>query len=131
MWTFLLNLLVLLLSATLIGFERQKAHGVIGVRSVSLIMLGAFVFAYFSGKIGGDPARVVAQVVSGVGFIGAGLIFKQDIDKIANVTTAILIWCLAALGCLIGLGFLVEGVVITIIIFLILKFYKKLFKDGN
>lgn len=128
---FFINLIVLLLCAVLIGFERQKTHGIVGVRSITLLMLGAFVFSYISTRIGGDPSRVVAQVVSGVGFIGAGLVFKKDVDKIANVTTAILIWSLAALGCLIGLGFLIEGVVITIIVYLVLKYYKKLFKDGN
>ena len=94
-------------------------------------MLGAFVFSYLSLRIGGDPARVVAQVVSGVGFIGAGLVFKKDKDKIANVTTAILMWCLASLGCLIGLGFIFESLIITLVIYFILKNYKNLFKDGN
>jgi len=128
---FLISLVVILVSGILIGLERQKSHGIVGVRSVTLIMLGAFIFSYFSTRIGGDPSRVVAQVASGVGFIGAGLIFKKDVDKIANITTAILMWCLAALGCLIGLGFIIESLVITIVIYLILKYYKKLFKDGN
>lgn len=125
------SLIILLISGILIGRERQKTHGIVGVRSVTLIMLGAFIFSYISTRIGGDPSRVIAQVVSGVGFIGAGLMFKLDSDKIANITTAILMWCLASLGCLIGLGFIVESLVMTITIYLILKYYKKLFKDGN
>lgn len=128
---FLISLITILASGTLIGYERQKAHGIVGIRSVTLIMLGAFIFSYISMNVGGDPSRVVAQVVSGVGFIGAGLIFKKDLDKIANITTAILIWCLASLGCLIGLGFIIEGLIMTIIIYCILKYYKKFFKDGN
>ena len=131
MFNFIINLAFVLLSGLLLGIERHKAHGIIGVRSVTLIMLGAFIFSYISIKIGGDPSRVVAQVVSGVGFIGAGLVFKKDIYKIANVTTAILIWVLAALGCLIGLGYLTEGITMTLVIYLILKVYKKLFKNGN
>lgn len=131
MFKFIISLLLLLGSGAILGLERQKTHGIVGVRSTTLIMLGAFIFSYISTRIGGDPSRVVAQVVSGVGFIGAGLIFKKDLNKIANITTAILIWCLAALGCLIGLGFFVESVVITAICYLILKYYKKLFKDGN
>ena len=90
-----------------------------------------FIFSYISNKIGGDPSRVVAQVVSGVGFIGAGLMIKRDADKIANITTAILMWCVASLGCLIGLGFIVESLIMTAIIFLILKYYKKIFKEGR
>jgi len=128
---FLISLVLLLGSGVLIGLERQKTHGIVGVRSVTLIMLGAFIFSYISVNIGGDPSRVVAQVVSGVGFIGAGLMFKKDSDKIANITTAILMWCLASLGCLIGLGFYIESLTMTVIIYLILKYYKKLFKDGN
>ena len=110
---FLFSLIILLISGVIIGQERQKSHGIVGVRSVTLLMLGSFVFAYMSDKIGGDPARIVAQVVSGVGFIGAGLIFKKDSDKIANITTAILMWCLASVGCLIGLGFIIESIVIV------------------
>ena len=102
MLKFLFSLTILLASGVLIGQERQKTHGIIGVRSVTLLMLGAFIFSYISTRIGGDPSRVVAQVVSGVGFIGAGLMIKRDSDKIANITTAILMWCLASLGCLIG-----------------------------
>lgn len=128
---FLISLAILLGSGILLGLERQKTHGMVGVRSVTLIMLGAFIFSYISLRIGGDPSRVVAQVVSGVGFIGAGLIFKKDLDKIANITTAVLMWCLASLGCLIGLGFLWESLIMTIVIYFILKYYKKLFRDGN
>ena len=127
---FIFTLIILLGAGVLIGLERQKAHGIIGVRSVTLIMLGAFIFSYISERIGGDPSRVVAQVVSGVGFIGAGLMFKKDSDKIVNITTAILMWCLAALGCLIGLGFIIEGLILTAIIYIILKYYKNLFKNG-
>lgn len=128
---FLVCLCIVLLSGLLIGYERQKTHGIVGVRSVTLIMLGAFIFSYISNKIGGDPSRVVAQVVSGVGFIGAGLMIKRNADKIANITTAILMWCVASLGCLIGLGFIVESLIMTAIIFLILKYYKKIFKEGR
>lgn len=131
MSNFLIPLLIVLGSGLLIGYERQKTHGIVGVRSVTLIMLGAFIYSYISNKIGGDPSRVVAQVVSGIGFIGAGLMIKRDSDKIANITTAILMWCVASLGCLIGTGFIWEGLCMTIIIYLILKYYKKIFKDGR
>ncbi|MBQ8132607.1 MAG: MgtC/SapB family protein [Bacilli bacterium] len=131
MFKFIFSLIILLVSGVLIGKERQKTHGIVGVRSVTLIMLGAFIFSYISTRIGGDPSRVVAQVVSGVGFIGAGLMIKKDSDKIANITTAILMWCIASLGCLIGLGFIIESIIMTLIILLVLKYYKNLFKDGN
>lgn len=128
---FLINLIILLIIGIIIGYERQKTHGIIGIRSVTLVLLGAFIYTYISTLVGGDPSRIIAQVVSGTGFIGAGLIFKQDADKINNITTAVLVWCLSALGCLIGLGYLIESIVIAIIIFIILKYYKKIFKNEN
>ena len=126
---FLINLGLLLLIGVLIGYERQKTHGIIGVRSITLVLLGSFMFTYISTFVGGDPSRIIAQVVSGTGFIGAGLIFKRDADSINNVTTAILIWCLSALGCLIGLSYRLESIAIAFIILLILKYYKKIFDN--
>lgn len=126
---FLLDLLFLLIVGVIIGHERQKTHGIIGIRSVTLVLLGSFIFTYISTFTGGDPSRIIAQVVTGTGFIGAGLIFKQEASCINNITTAILVWCLSALGCLIALDHIVESTVIAAIIYIVLKFYKKLFKN--
>lgn len=120
----LINLTITLCLGFLIGYERAKSHKVIGVRSVSLILLGAFTFTLISTKVGGDPARIIAQVVSGVGFIGAGLVFK-DGASIKNLTTAILVWMTSAIGCLIALSYRIESILIAIIVYLILKIYPK------
>lgn len=125
----LIDLALLLIIGALIGYERQKTHGIIGVRSVTLVLLGSFIFTLISTFVGGDPSRIIAQVVSGTGFIGAGLIFKRDADSINNITTAILIWCLSALGCLIGLSHRIEAIIIGFIIIVVLKYYKKLFNN--
>lgn len=119
---FFLNLAILILCGILIGYERQKTNKVIGIRSVILLMLGSFVFTYISTRIGGDPSRVAAQIASGVGFIGAGIIWKSTSTNISNLTTAILIWILAALGSMISIGLLKESIVITIIIYIVLRF---------
>ena len=126
---FLIDLVLLLIVGGIIGHERQEAHGIIGIRSITLVLLGSFIFTSISTFVGGDPARIIAQVVTGTGFIGAGLIFKREADNINNVTTAILIWCLSALGCLIGLGHRLEVIIITIVIMIVLKGYKKLFDN--
>lgn len=126
---FIIDLILLLIIGAVIGYERQKTHGIIGVRSVSLVLLGSFIFTIISIFVGGDPSRIIAQVVSGTGFIGAGLIFKRDADSINNVTTAILIWCLSALGCLIGLSHRIEAIIIAAVIMLVLKCYKKIFDN--
>jgi len=125
----LIDLALLLIIGAVIGYERQKTHGIIGVRSVTLVLLGSFIFTLISTFVGGDPARIIAQVVTGTGFIGAGLIFKRDADSINNITTAILIWCLSALGCLIALSHRIEAIIIATIIMVVLKFYKKLFDN--
>lgn len=119
---FFLNLAILILCGILIGYERQKTNKVIGIRSVILLMLGSFIFTYISTRIGGDPSRVAAQIASGVGFIGAGVIWKSTSTNISNLTTAILIWILAALGSMISIGLLKESIVITIIIYIVLRF---------
>ena len=128
---FVFDLALILVIGALLGYERQKAHGVIGVRSITLVLLGAFIFTYISTKVGGDPARIIAQVVSGTGFIGAGLIFRKDASTINNITTAVLVWCLSALGCLIGLNYWIESLDIAIVIYIILKYYKKLFNHES
>lgn len=119
---FLFNLVVLLACGFVLGYERQKTNKVIGIRSVILLMLGSFIFTYISTRIGGDPSRVAAQIASGVGFIGAGVIWKSTSTNISNLTTAILIWILAALGSMISIGLLKEAIVITIIIYIVLRF---------
>jgi putative Mg2+ transporter-C (MgtC) family protein len=124
---FLINLLILLIVGYILGSERANSHNLIGIRTVTLILLGAFVFTYISSRVGGDPARIVAQVVTGTGFIGAGIIFKDGIQNVHNLTTAVLVWVLAALGCLISLSMRIESLVITIIIYVVLKIYKKIF----
>ena len=124
---FLINLCILLLVGYILGSERAHSHNLVGIRTISLILLGSFIFTYISTIVGGDPARIIAQVVTGTGFIGAGIIFKDGIKNIRNLTTAVLVWVLAALGCLISLSLRMESLIITIVIYIILKVYKKIF----
>lgn len=119
---FFINLVILILCGFILGYERQKTNKVIGIRSVILLMLGSFIFTYISTRIGGDPSRVAAQIASGVGFIGAGIIWKDKSTNIANLTTAILIWVIAALGSMIAIELFMEAIIITGIIYIVLKF---------
>ena len=120
----LINLAVLLILGFILGYERARSNKVIGARSVTLILLGAFTFTFISTVVGGDPARIIAQVVSGVGFIGAGIVFKDGVN-IRNLTTAILVWLISAIGCLLALSLRVEAIAISIITYLVLKVYPK------
>ena len=124
MFDLLINLIIALVLGLILGYERAQSHKVIGARSISLILLGAFTFTFISTKVGGDPSRIIAQVVSGVGFIGAGIVFK-DVDSIKNLTTAILVWTISAIGCLIALGYRIESILIATIVYIILKIYPK------
>ena len=87
----------------LIGVERQSRDKAAGLRTMIFICMGATLFTIISRCLGGDPARVAAQIVSGIGFIGAGVILKHG-SRILGVTTAAVIWVTAALGMCIGAG---------------------------
>lgn len=124
----LINLFVLLLVGFLIGYERQKEGKAIGVRTTTLVLLGAFVFTTLSVLVG-DAPRMITGVAGAVGFIGSGVIFKGG-DHVENLTTAVLILVLAGIGCMIGLGHLLYATIISATTFIILKFYKKLNKNA-
>lgn len=88
----------------LIGLEREASGKDIGIRTSSLISLGSTLFCLISSALTqGDPTRIVGQIITGVGFIGAGLIFRSE-NNIHGLTTATTIWCTAAVGALVGMG---------------------------
>lgn len=118
---FYFQLILLIICGGLIGYERQKTHKVIGIRSVILLMLGAFLFTHISSQIGGDPSRIAAQVVTGTGFLSAGIIWKEKATNISNLTTAIIVWITSSLGCIIAFKLFQEAIVSTILILAILK----------
>jgi putative Mg2+ transporter-C (MgtC) family protein len=110
----------LLLAAALgagIGYQRERAGKVAGLRTHILIALGAALFTVvsvfgFSGAV--DPSRVAAGVVAGVGFIGAGVIFRGE-EGVAGLTTAASIWIVAAIGLAAGAGLYLISVIVTLI----------------
>lgn len=103
--TDLINLLLALLAGGLIGAEREFRDKAAGFRTLILICAGAALFTMLSKGFGssGDPARIAAGVVSGIGFLGAGVILR-DRGHIVGLTTAAIIWMTAAVGMAIGGG---------------------------
>ena len=97
-----------------IGFEREVAQKAAGLRTHMLVGLGAGLFTLVgvTGFVGSDPARVAAQVVAGVGFLGAGAIFRHGIT-VRGLTTAAGLWTSAAVGMAAGLGEYAVAVVAT------------------
>ena len=92
----------------LVGSERALHNKHASIRTFSLVCVAACMFTIAS-EFTGEPARITAQVVSGIGFIGAGIIFKGQ-GKPAGVTTAAMLWFVGALGILCGLGEILFGV---------------------
>lgn len=103
----LIRLLVAFSFGAIIGFERQYHDKPAGFTTNTLICLGSAVFSMvslFSAQYyGGDPARIAAQIVTGVGFLGAGSIIREG-NKISGLTTAAGIWVVAAIGMAVGYG---------------------------
>ena len=88
----------------LIGIERQSRDKAAGLRTMIFICMGATLFTIVSRRLApGDPVRISAQIVSGIGFLGAGVILRNG-PRILGVTTAAVIWVTAALGMGIGAG---------------------------
>jgi putative Mg2+ transporter-C (MgtC) family protein len=106
-----------------IGLEREIRGKVAGLRTNTLICLGAAVFTIISRQIadtaGVSTARIAAQIVTGVGFLGAGAIIR-DTDGIHGLTTAATIWMVASIGMACGAGFPLLAVISTIIALIVL-----------
>ena len=116
--TGVLHLLVALGLGAAIGLERQWRQRLAGLRTNTLVALGAAAFVVFSIGTPGEasPTRVAAQVVSGIGFLGAGIIFREGFN-VRGLNTAATLWCSAAVGVLSGAGaFLLAAVVAGLVI---------------
>jgi uncharacterized membrane protein YhiD involved in acid resistance len=123
---FLFKSAMAVLCGGLIGIERELKKKPAGFRTNILICLGSTYIMTVSILVGGsdlgksgDPGRIAAQVITGIGFIGAGTII-QSRGHIAGLTTAALIWVVAAVGLFIGAGYSVLAAVGTLVIFLTL-----------
>ena len=110
---FTLRLLTALGAGMLIGLERELLNKPAGLRTNTLVAIGAALFVLLSLKLtqdNGDATRIIGQVVVGVGFLGAGLIFKEGSD-VYGLTTAATVWCSAAVGSLAGAGYYIETLI--------------------
>ena len=107
-----LRLIVAMIAGAIIGYERTKAkkpagirtHALVCIASASLTIISAYGLSEFIPTRNMDPLRLAAQIVSGIGFLGAGVIWKQSGGEIRGLTTATNIWAVAGLGIAAGLG---------------------------
>ena len=101
-----------------IGAERQWRNRTAGLRTNTLVAVGAAGFVLIGQMtLGGDSIRIAAQVVSGIGFLGAGVILREGLS-IKGLNTAATMWCSAAVGALCGMGFAKEGAVFALVVLL-------------
>ncbi len=119
----LLRLLYVILVGGLIGAEREYFSKSAGFRTMILICLGSFLFTTFSSQFDDvSPSRIASNIVTGIGFLGAGVIFKTD-NRVNGITTAATIWAVAALGMGIANGaYLLVGITTIIVLASLLLF---------
>jgi putative Mg2+ transporter-C (MgtC) family protein len=118
----IIKLLLAVLVGGLIGIEREYRDKSAGFRTMIFICVGATLFTIFSAKMAvglSDPTRIAANIVSGVGFLGAGVILRER-GRVTGLTTAATIWLTAALGMGIGGGYYIYVCVSTIVVLLVL-----------
>ena len=113
---FALRLGVCLVLGAMIGVERELRNKPAGISTNCFVMAGACLFTFASLSLDpNSPARIAAQVVSGVGFLGAGMILKGEAgSKVKNLTTAAAVWFAAAIGMVIGLGWYLIAAIATV-----------------
>ena len=105
-----------------IGFEREHAEKPAGLRTLMLVTIGSTLFTMISVYgfgITADPARVAAQIVTGIGFLGAGTILTSGLN-VRGLTTAASIWFTAAVGMALGVGMYIGAAVATILSLIVL-----------
>jgi putative Mg2+ transporter-C (MgtC) family protein len=123
------HILVALLIGVLIGAEREYRSKSAGLRTMILVSLGSCLFTILSVRIGypASTDRIAANIITGIGFIGGGVIFKDD-NRIDGITTATTIWMMAALGMAVGSGHYQEALVSTAAVLVVLMFLSPLQK---
>ncbi|MCE7043370.1 MgtC/SapB family protein [Dyadobacter sp. CY312] len=118
----IIKLLISFVLGGVIGTEREYRSKSAGLRTLILISVGSTLFTIISTKTGPDAGRIAANIVTGIGFLGAGIIFRED-NRVVGLTTAAIVWVTAALGMGIGAGlyalslvsFLIAGLSLVIL----------------
>lgn len=118
-----------LLCGSIIGMERQLRGKPVGIRTSSLITLGTYIFiaaslfasSHFSGpeKVVTDPSRIIGQVITGIGFLGAGVMLARD-GFVLGVTSAATIWALASIGVVIAIGYNMVAIKLSLVVIAVL-----------
>jgi len=127
-WELFLRIFVAFILGVILGTERTTAHRTAGMRTFSLVSMGAALFVIISGVVmqqgdgfaGADPLRMASQVIVGIGFLGAGLIIMQE-NRLTGLTTAAGLWVSAGIGMAVGFGLYSLAIFTAILTFLIFR----------
>lgn len=117
----IIRILIALLVGAVVGTEREYRSKSAGLRTMILVSLGSCLFTILSVRIGmpSSADRIAANIITGIGFLGAGVIFKDD-NRVSGITTATTIWMVAALGMAIGSGHFQAAMVGTVAVIIVL-----------
>jgi putative Mg2+ transporter-C (MgtC) family protein len=130
--TMALRLISAMLAGLLIGIERERHYQAAGLRTHMVLCLGASLvmlisiylpFTFIKDHPTSDPGRLAAQVISGIGFLGAGAIFRYGFN-VKGLTTAASIWTTSAIGLAFGAGFYVLGLMSTVLLVVVLQVFE-------
>ncbi len=120
-WTDVLKLLIAAGLGALLGFERERTKKPAGLRTHMLVALGSALFTIISiDFFPNDPARIAAGIVTGIGFLGAGTIFRAK-DHVQGLTTAASVWTVAAVGMAVALGYYALATIAVVLALIILE----------
>jgi putative Mg2+ transporter-C (MgtC) family protein len=123
-WLLFGRILLAAALGTIVGYEREHQRKPAGMRTHGMVALGAALFTVISIEgfsPGGDPSRIASEVVTGVGFLGAGAILRQR-GNVLGLTTAATLWVTAAIGMGVGAGMVLLSIETAALVFLILRF---------
>ena len=131
--SFTLRLILACVLGGIIGYERENKHRPAGFRTHILVCVGAalvmvtseFIFNKYLPKVATDPTRLGAQVISGIGFLGAGTIIREGFN-VQGLTTAASLWAVSCVGIAAGIGFYEGAIVATILIYVTLIALRKM-----
>jgi len=120
--TDIIRLLLSVLIGAMIGAEREYRSKSAGLRTMILVCAGSCLFTLISQHLGGpnNGDRIAANIITGIGFLGAGVIFKDE-NRVNGITTATAIWMIAALGMAVGAGYIETACIAAVIMLIVLS----------
>lgn len=110
------KVLVSTICGAIVGYERELKNKSAGLRTIILICVGSCLFtvaSFAAAQFTGDPTRILSTIVTGIGFLGGGVIVQHE-DKLIGITTAAFIWVVSAIGILCGLGLVITPILLTL-----------------